>query len=322
MPNLWTRSSHAIQEAMNGPRTEDVEFTNLIEKIKVIEMGVVILCNMLQTFENQTQSLGLVFKQLSDSIDKIYDSSSPFHSLANDIKEAHVAMLNYYDTFKKNTSSLSSRTSEWSVLFTQVQEQIKQRNDKKKVYDHYEQKLDKLYEINAAKKSKSKRDEELLERNELKFKKAAEEYAETSEKSFKTITNILDRRYDIINPVFSDFIKNESLFFQNVTKTLSKFEEIEEIFNKIKAEISSKYKYDPWKGIKGRDYIKKVSFRKKCTNYKKITENPISDMLNIGKEEESIKSSFPKPSYKSYSEFMKIQDDLNNNSDSDKEEVK
>ena len=47
-----------------------------------------------------------------------------------------------------------------------------------------------------------------------KVKKAAEEYAETSEKSFKTITNILDRRYDIINPVFSDFIKSKT---KNIT---------------------------------------------------------------------------------------------------------
>ena len=323
MPNFWTRATQAIQEAMNGPRTKDIEFTKLLDKMRSIETGVLTLRAILQTFESYTQSLGTLFQQLSESIDKIYDDSSPFHAIATDIKQAHVDMISDYNVFKKQTSLLSSKTTEWSALFTQVQEQLKHREEKRKVYDHYEQKLDKLYESTAKRKTKSKKEEDLIERNEQKYKTAAEEYAEVSEKSFKFISNILDRRYDMINPVCIELVKNELKFFKNIAITLGKFDKLEDMFKKMQVDVDvdGEYKYDPWKSIKGRDYIRKGSVRKNREMSKKITEMQIGDLMGVsggvGKDEEIVRVSFPRPMKEVFVEFDKIKDELNSSYDDD-----
>lgn len=319
MPNFFTKTTQRISEAINGPRTKDAEFQELVEKMKSIETGVLTLRSILQNFVNYTSSIGNLFKEISESIGKIYDPSSPFYNIGKSIHDAHQVMFTEYSEFYKSTSKLYSKTSEWSALFTQAKDQIKKREEKRRTYDHYEQKLDKLYE-KEGKGKKNKKDEEVIERNEEKYKKAAEEYVSSSEKSFKTISEILDRRYEMINPVCADLIQKELKFFSSLSKILTPFEEIDIKFDESKVTKIDDFNYDPWKSIKGRELIKKVSFRKNRAMSQKITVAKIGNtgsvnrMDNLDVEnpllEEKIRSSFGKPDEKLMNAFKSIIDDL------------
>ena len=199
----------------------------------LIESGVITLRTILQNFVNYTASMGNLFKEISESIGKIYDPTSPFYELGKGIKESHELMLKEYTSFYKTTSKLYSKTSEWTTIFNQAKEEIKKREEKRKVYDHYEQKLDHLYE-KESKGKKGSKNEEKIERNEEKYKKAAEEYVTSSEQSFKSISEILERRYEMINPVCADLILKELNFFSSISRILKPFEEIDIKFDETK----------------------------------------------------------------------------------------
>ena len=318
MPNLLTKTTQWISESLfKGNKTNDEEFQQLVEKMKAIESGVTGLKKILQNFINYTSSIGNLFQELSESIGKIYDPSSPFYKIGKDVHDAHELMFKEYNDFYKTTSKLSSKTSEWLALFTQAKDQIEKREEKRKVYDHYEQKLNKLYEKESKGKN-NKKDEEQVARNEEKFKKAAQEYVTSSEESFKSISEILDRRYAMINPVCSDLIIKEVKFFSSVSRILKPFEEIDILFDETKTTLLDNFHYDPWKSIKGRDLMKKVSFRKTRAMSQKITDAKIGNSIT-GIEnndtinevfEEKIRSSFDRPDDSIITGFMSIKDDL------------
>ena len=318
MPNFWTKTAQWLTESFNGPRTKDEEFQKLVEKMHLIESGVITLRTILQNFVNYTASMGNLFKEISESIGKIYDPTSPFYELGKGIKESHELMLKEYTSFYKTTSKLYSKTSEWTTLFTQAKEEIKKREEKRKVYDHYEQKLDHLYE-KESKGKKGSKNEEKIERNEEKYKKAAEEYVTSSEQSFKSISEILERRYEMINPVCADLILKELNFFSSISRILKPFEEIDIKFDETKTKQLDNFTYDPWKSIKGREIIKKVSFRKTRAMSQRITDAKMGtptlggmDSLDIIDKvtEEKRRSSFEKPNEKTIETFMSIKDDL------------
>ena len=65
-------------------------------------------------------------------------------------------------------------------IFESAKNQLTERENKRKIYDHYEGKLSKINKSN-------KKDQKYIERNEGKYSKAASEYVDISEKAFNTI---------------------------------------------------------------------------------------------------------------------------------------
>ena len=168
MPNLWTKTSQKISEAFSGPRTKDTEFDGKVEEIKIIEKGVLSFKNFLQNMINSTQSLKIFAKEMSTCIKTLYEKNSPYAIFANEINEAHTEMEKLYNTFSSKIISIQSQANDWGILFNDVKSQILKREDLRKKYDHYDEKLEKLYKTRQERLKKniteSNKETELLRR--------------------------------------------------------------------------------------------------------------------------------------------------------------
>jgi len=260
MPNFWTKAGQFISEKISGSRTQDEDFLKACEKMKNTEKGLFSLKTVIQNFLSYSEHFIKYFSDFNSAIKLIY-MDSPFYNFTEEITCKHQIIQAELEEMNKKMNILFSKTSEWSIVFDSAKEQIKSREEKRKVYDHYEEKLSKLNKSN-------KKDQKYLERNEGKYKKAASEYVEISEKAFNTINNSLKIAYELTNPVIDEVITTEKNFFQGIGKSLSCFSNNSERFMEIKKNLDNpninkdSITYDPIKYMNEKDLMKKISLNR------------------------------------------------------------
>ena len=260
MPNFWTKAGQFISEKISGSRTQDEDFLKACEKMKNTEKGLFSLKTVIQNFLSYSEHFIKYFSDFNSAIKLIY-MDSPFYNFTEEITCKHQIIQAEFEEMNKKMNILFSKTSEWSIVFDSAKEQIKSREEKRKVYDHYEEKLSKLNKSN-------KKDQKYLERNEGKYKKAASEYVEISEKAFNTINNSLKIAYELTNPVIDEVITTEKNFFQGIGKSLSCFTNNSERFMEIKKNLDNpninkdSITYDPIKYMNEKDLMKKISLNR------------------------------------------------------------
>ena len=264
MPNFWTKAGQFISEKISGSRTQDEDFLKACEKMKNTEKGLFSLKTVLQNFISYSEHFKKYFSDFNSAIKLIY-MDSPFYNFTEEITCKHQIIQAEFEEMNKKMNILFSKTSEWNIVFDSAKEQIKSREEKRKVYDHYEEKLSKINKSN-------KKDKKYIERNEGKYTKAASEYVEISEKAFNTINNSLKIAYELANPVIDEIITTEKNFFQGIGKSLSCFTNNSERFMEIKKNLDNpninkdSITYDPIKYMNEKDLMKKISLNRTITS--------------------------------------------------------
>jgi len=190
-------------------------------------------------------------------------------------------------------SGILLKTSEWNIIFKAAKEQIKIREEKRKVYDHYESKLAKINKTNN--NNNQKKDVKFIERNESKFSKAASEYVEISEKAFNTINTSLKMAWELANPIIDEIITNEKIFFENMSQSLSWFKNNNERFLEMKNNINNPNinkdtLYDPMKYMGEKDLMVKISMNRNHSPYLFPQKLTISNLLGVGVDSTKRKS--------------------------------
>ena len=282
MPNFWTKAGQFISEKITGIRTQDEDFTKACEKMKNTEKGLSSLKIVLQNFLTYTDNFKNFFSDFNTAIKLIYNDS-PFSNFTEEIACKHQLIKSEFEEMSKKVNILFLKTSEWNVIFESAKEHINKREEKRKVYDHYEGKLSKLN------KSNQKIDTKYIERNEDKYSKAASEYVEVSEKAFNTINNSLKIAYELTNPIVDEIISAEKKLFQGVSQSLSCFNNSNEKFLEIKNNFDNpninkdSITYDPIKYMGEKDLMKKISLKRTNTSNlfktQKRLSNPNLDSL-------------------------------------------
>jgi hypothetical protein len=145
MPNFWTKTSQKISEAFSGPRTRDTEFDQKVEEFKNVERGVNTMKQYILSFLNYTQTLKAFSRDMNNSIKGVYELTSPFALVAKEIYEAHLDLEKFHDNWCNKVSVLQKEVNDWHLLFADVKNQLTKRDTLRKTYDHYDEKLEKLY---------------------------------------------------------------------------------------------------------------------------------------------------------------------------------
>ena len=260
MPNFWSKAGQFISEKISGSRTQDEDFTKACEKMKNTEKGLFSLKTVLQNFISYSENFKKYFSDFNSSIKLIY-MDSPFYNFTEEITCKHQIIQAEFEELNKRMNILFSKTSEWNIIFDSAKEQIKTREEKRKVYDHYEGKLSKINKSN-------KKDQKYVERNEGKYTKAASEYVEISEKAFNTINNSLKIAYELVNPIIDEIITNEKKLFQGIGQSLNCFTNNNERFMEIKHNLDNpninkdSITYDPIKYMNEKDLMKRISLNR------------------------------------------------------------
>ena len=340
MPNFWSKAGQYISEKISGSRTQDEDFIKACEKMKNTEKGLSSLKAVLQNFISYSGNFKKYFSEINSSIKLIY-MDSPFYNFTEEITCKHQIIQAEFEEIQKRMNIIFSKTSEWNIIFDSAKEQIKTREEKRKIYDHYEGKLSKINKSH-------KKDQKYIERNEGKYTKAASEYVEISEKAFNTINNSLKIAYELTNPIIDEIITAEKKLFQGIGQSLNCFTNNNERFKEIKKNIDnpninkSSITYDPIKYMNEKNLMKRISlnrtltsnlfysqkristvslenYNKKNSNSVKMTTNSRIDYnLNVGTENYNniftnsrMTNSFGNIKEEKLTEFYSIEDDFN-----------
>ena len=294
MPNFWSRGLQYIEEKFGAEFTEDKDFKKILIQIDNTEKGFTEFRNIIQNFNSYVEKFSTFFTDLKKALNLIY-SNTPYYSFIEEFLVKQEIINVYIEDMNKLLIKLYSRSSEWDKIFGDAKNQLIERENKRKVYDHYEKKLIKI---------KDYKDKKYIERNQEKYAKAASEYVAISEKIFKQLEGSLKLSWELTNPVISELILGEQKMFEGISNSLNCFKDNIKRFIEIDNSINNPnskmkiYNYDPIKYIKGKELIKMVSINRTMSssipmndNKKLIPRWSISIKHDMIHKTESIKTS-------------------------------
>ena len=330
MPNFWSRGLQYLEEKLGAQVTQDKDFQNVLNRIEITEKGLTSLRTILQNFNSYTEKFCSFFIDLKNALNLIYENS-PYYLFIEEVVCKQQIINIYFEDLSKSIIKLHSRTSEWSQIFESARSQLEERENKRKIYDHYEKKMLKI--------KKSSKDKKYIERNEEKYTKAASEYVEISEKIYNMMQNSLKLSWKLTNPLITELIIGEQNLFDGISSSLSCFKNSIKRFAEIDFSLNNpnskrrNSNYDPLKFMKEKDLIKTISGRrmsfavpppkeevkphrysiwgwgKKNENVQKVEEKKVSNLNNI-LTQSRLTNSFGKLPEDKLDEFYDIDDDF------------
>ena len=226
MPNFWTKAGQFISEAISNNKTQDEDYQYLSETMIRTENGINSLKNILKAYYTYSEPFNRYIQTLNEALKQIYHDSPLMYQIEK-ITMKHGLILGYISDLGKIVTKLYSKTSEWDTIVEKEKEMQKIREEKRKNFDHYEQKLLKIEGDQSKKKNT-----ELLIRNQEKYSKALKEYLDLSEKSFEVIQNSLKLSWELTNPIIGEYFLSEKNLFQKISLALNDFGDITNILEK------------------------------------------------------------------------------------------
>lgn len=143
MPNLITKFTQTISEAFKGPRTKDVEFDKKVEEFKNIEKAIVDLREILKNYSNHTKGIKHVNNEIKNCIKVIYGNTH-FSTVYDIIAEINDSINSHFDDLITNLNNILAKSTEWLAGYSNLKTTIEQREKLRKVFDHYDEKLENI----------------------------------------------------------------------------------------------------------------------------------------------------------------------------------
>jgi len=286
MLDFWNNAAQYISDVFTyDDKTTDVDYQHLCDKMANIEAGITSLKTILKEHKIYVEPFCQYIKTLNESIKTIYDDS-PLKGYIDNIVLRHELVLKEIQDLSKKLNKLNTATSEWNTIFKKAKESIKIREEKRKNFDYYEQKLLKI-------DKNKKKIKEFVQRNQEKYNLASKEYIEASQKSFEVIKSSIKLSWELTSPIVGDIIVSEKNIFEVNSSHLYEFSTIiydfkELMMRAFNPELNKdKQDYDPKKYIKSQKLRKKKennyqhTFTRKTNTFGKLTSGKQDLFLSI-----------------------------------------
>ena len=278
MPNLWSTTLQQLYECFNGPRSIDYEFEKKAQEFKLVKERINLIKQTLFSFPGKAQGMLSFCNDVYNYFSLAYEKEKCYYAFIDDVSNAHKALENEYSNCKDLIYKIAQDTVKWDSCFAEIESLMKQRSEKRKTYDHYDEKMEKLVkernERFAKNKSESTKDVEIFERNEEKFKTAAADYVKISNHTYYKIQDFLDSRYPLLTQVIAEFIIAEQTFYSKTAEIMSYFKDLKPKLQRLESNFQkTPIKYNAVDFLRGRNIIGK-SFTDNL-NHTRYTERGI-----------------------------------------------
>ncbi len=155
MPNLWSQTTQKIYEAFYGARTKDTELDLKIEELKACERNLQGMKLIFTNFPRNTQGIKAACKEVYTNVNLAYSEDCPYYSTIVDIAQVHQEVERLYDNMIEVVGMISTQTQEWDRNFADAKKNIAMRDEFRRTYDHYDEKLEKLVRARNLKGTKN-----------------------------------------------------------------------------------------------------------------------------------------------------------------------
>ncbi|MCQ2817269.1 MAG: hypothetical protein MJ252_08395 [archaeon] len=154
MPNFWSTTTQAIYECFNGPRTRDVEFEAKQTEMKNTINQVNFVRRIILSFPNRVGFLIPMCQEVYNNFPKIFDEKSIYYPFIQEICNAHRDIEACTKACSEGLTKLKEMSAQWEKMIMNVKENLKKREESRKIYDHYDQKMEGIVKDKNAKLSK------------------------------------------------------------------------------------------------------------------------------------------------------------------------
>lgn len=158
MPNVWSSTTQKIYEAFYGPRTKDTEFDAKVEELNVCEKNLQGVKLIFTNFARNTQGIKAACKDVYTYITAGYAQDGPYYQFAVEIAQVHQEIERLYENMTEVVGIIASQTKEWDRNFLDTKKNISIRDEFRRTYDHYDEKLEKLVRARNLKSSKNQQE--------------------------------------------------------------------------------------------------------------------------------------------------------------------
>ena len=264
MPNFWSQTTQSIYELFNGPRTVDTEFEEKQKELKASIESMGIINQTVKNFSNQTQGLRNFCQNVYNNLTKSYSRNSVYYPFIADLAETHKKVENAYNICSETLKNIQIKNVEWDKIFNDVQNGLQKREEARKIYDHYDEKMEKLVKERNEKLAKKIQEDEKdiakFNRNDGKYKKAASDFISLSNYTYRRIQDLLDMRYQMLNPLICAMVNAEKQFFDSCSSFFQKFDgSNQKFFGLDRGFQKTPINYDPTKHIRAAKLLQGVN---------------------------------------------------------------
>ena len=280
MKNTFNKLTQSLFEAFKGPRTKDFEFEKMVQEYQVCKERMLSLKNVIDNYPSRLEGYQLTLDTLISNFETIFDKDQGnYFQFMTNVVGAHKALNEKLLNMFTKLEQLKSSMDKWTEHCSSVDGKLALREEKRKNFDHYDEKMGELVEERNKMISKGKipgeKDDEKYTRNIKKYQSAANDYVEAGNDAYKHICYFLDSRYDNISISVADFIEIEASFYNEASFIFNFFKNVRNNVMALRQNFTPTQRdYDASNFIRGKSLlnINVEEMMKSCTSISGVIE--------------------------------------------------
>lgn len=190
------------------------ELNNSVSQVETYKKSLISLKTLINfhisssiNFKNSTQDLFSSLYQFFSHNDLSLLQYSTF------LKTVGVSLDKLFESYNQIMKDLFHQVSEWELVINAIDKSLDKKNQSKKVYEHYKEKMQNSNNnMNSSKL-------------EYKFIKAKENYDNVCNETYYEIQKILSEKHAIVAPLVNKLISTERDFYKNANNIYQKYKE-------------------------------------------------------------------------------------------------
>ena len=261
MKNTFNKLTQSLFEAFKGPRTKDFEYEKMTQKYQVCKERMLSLKSLLEKYPSRLEGYKTTLENLVSILETIFDKEqSGYFQFMSNVVGAHKALNEKLSNMFLRMDNLKKNMSNWSKNCESVDSKLTLREEKRKTFDHYDEKMGELLEernlIITKGKIPSEKDDEKYVRNVKKYQSSAKEYIEATNDAFKHMCYFLDSRFENLSLSIVEFIEIEAAFYNEASYILNFFRNSRNNIQALKQQYQPiRIDYDASNFIRGKSLL-------------------------------------------------------------------
>lgn len=280
MKNTFNKLTQSLFEAFKGPRTKDFEYEKMTQEYQIGKERMFSLKSVIDNYPSSLENYTLTINLLKSNFEIIFDKDKGnYFQFISNVASAHKALNDKLVSMFSKIEQLKTSMNRWTENCSSVDTKLALREEKRKNFDHYDEKMAEMLEernkIILKGKIPNEKDDEKYVRNIKKYQIAAKEYIEATNDAYKHMCFLLDSRYENISNSVVDLVEIESAFFNEASYIFNFFKNCRSNVMAIRQNfLPTKRDYDSSNFIRGKSLLNLnvEEMMKNCTSISGIIE--------------------------------------------------
>mmetsp|Transcript_17303 Transcript_17303/g.31166 ORF Transcript_17303/g.31166 Transcript_17303/m.31166 type:complete len:522 (+) Transcript_17303:1780-3345(+) len=232
MSSIYSRTVRSIKEALNGNLiSRDANFDSALELTLQYEEELRTLLAKVDQFQSSLQGFSSFSEELFETASQMLKSSEVHHKLIEEGQGVHKNLSSLYAESAAQIAVARGPISEILEKYTTLRSLRSERNSRRMLYDHYNQKVNDLKAKTAKKKEANPyyqantKKQARMARNDRKLKVATDEFNAITFKIQEIMDEMFESRFRFIVPLMAFLVRIEVSSMSKSGKMLRALEE-------------------------------------------------------------------------------------------------